>query len=74
MTYKAGEFTRSRTKVGGGSFMSSHDPRVLLGLGKRKKLDWIEVQWPQPGGGVERLINVPVDRYITVVEGSGTWK
>ena len=74
ITYKSGDFTRSRTKVGGGSFMSSHDPRVLLGLGKRKKLDWIEVQWPQPGNGVERLTNVPVDRYITVVEGSGTWK
>jgi enediyne biosynthesis protein E4 len=74
ITYKSGDFTRSRTKVGGGSFMSSHDPRVLLGLGKRKKLDWIEVRWPQPGGGVERLTNVPVDRYITVVEGSGTWK
>jgi hypothetical protein len=74
ITYKAGDLTRSRTKVGGGSFMSSHDPRVLLGLGKRKKLDWIEVQWPQPGGGVDRLTNLPVDRYITVVEGSGTWK
>jgi enediyne biosynthesis protein E4 len=74
ITYKSGDFTRSRTKVGGGSFMSSHDPRVLLGLGKRTKLDWIEVQWPQPGGGVERLTDVPLDRYITVVEGSGTWK
>jgi hypothetical protein len=74
ITYKSGDLTRSRTKVGGGSFMSSHDPRVLLGLGKRKKVDWIDVQWPQPGGGVERLTNVPVDRYITVVEGSGTWK
>jgi enediyne biosynthesis protein E4 len=74
ITYKSGDFTRTRTKVGGGSFMSSHDPRVLLGLGRRKKLDWIEVQWPQPGGGVERLTNVPVDGYITVVEGSGTWR
>jgi hypothetical protein len=72
--YKAGDLMRSRTKVGGGSFMSSHDPRILLGLGKRNKLDWIEVQWPQPGGKVERLTNLPVDRYVTVVEGSGTWK
>jgi hypothetical protein len=74
ITYKAGDLKRTRTKVGGGSFMSSHDPRMLLGFGKQKKLDWIEVQWPQPGGGVERFTNVPADRYITIVEGSGTWK
>jgi enediyne biosynthesis protein E4 len=74
LTYKAGDLTRSRMKVGGGSFMSSHDPRILLGLGKRTKLDWVEVQWPQPGGGVERLTNIPVDRYITIVEGTGQWK
>ncbi|MGH9517724.1 MAG: CRTAC1 family protein [Terriglobales bacterium] len=74
ITYKAGDTTRSRTKVGGGSFMSSHDPRIILGLGKQKKLDWLEVQWPAPGGDVERLTNLPVDRYITIVEGSGTWK
>ncbi len=74
VTYKAGDLTRSRMKVGGGSFMSSHDPRMVLGFGKRKKLDWIEVQWPQPGGVVERFTNVPADRYITIVEGSGTWK
>jgi hypothetical protein len=74
ITYKSGDLTRTRMKVGGGSFMSSHDPRMLLGFGKRKKLDWIEVQWPQPGGGVERFTNVPSDRYITIVEGSGAWK
>ena len=73
LTYKAGDLTRSRMKVGGGSFMSSHDPRMLLGFGKRSKLDWLEVQWPQ-GGGIERFTNLPADRYITIVEGTGTWK
>jgi len=61
-------------KVGGGSFMSSHDPRMLLGFANRAKLDWLEVRWPQPGGSVERFTNIPIDRYITVVEGSKTWK
>lgn len=74
LTYKAGDLTRSRMKIGGGSFLSSHDPRMLLGLGKRSKLDWLDVQWPQPGGPVERFTDVPVDRYITIVEGSGKWK
>ena len=74
LTYKAGDLTRCRMKIGGGSFLSSHDPRMLLGLGKRSKLDWLDVQWPQPGGPVERFTDVPVDRYITIVEGSGKWK
>jgi hypothetical protein len=61
-------------KVGGGSFLSSHDPRIVLGIGKRTKFDWFQIQWPQPSGKVERITDLPVDRYITIVEGSGKWK
>jgi hypothetical protein len=74
LTYKAGELIRSRMKTGGGSFLSSHDPRMLIGLAKNAKLDWLEVQWPQPSGRVERFTDVPVDRYITIVEGAAKWK
>jgi hypothetical protein len=74
VTYKAGDLTRTRMKVGGGSFLSSHDPRMVLGLGQRSKIDWVEVKWPQPGGGVERFTDLPLDRYITITEGSGKWK
>jgi hypothetical protein len=71
--YQAGDMTHSRMKVGGGSFLSSHDPRILLGLGRHTNIDWIEVKWPLPSGAVERFINPPIDRYITIVEGSGKW-
>ena len=74
ITYQAGDLTRSRMKVGGGSFLSSHDPRVILGIGQRAKMDWIEVKWPQPSGAVERFTGLPINRYITLIEGSGTWK
>ncbi|MGH9511282.1 MAG: CRTAC1 family protein [Terriglobales bacterium] len=74
LTYKAGDLTRSRMKVGGGSFMSSHDSRMLLGLGNRGNIDWLDVQWPRLGQSAERFTNLPVDRYITVVEGTGKWK
>ncbi len=73
ITYQAGDLKRTRTKVGGGSFLSAHDPRVILGIGKRHRLDWLEVRWPAPSGAVERFTNLPVDRYITLVEGSGKW-
>jgi hypothetical protein len=74
VVYQAGDLKRSRTKVGGGSFLSSHDPRMVLGLGTRTKIDWLEVHWPQPGGGVERFTDLPIDRYISIVEGSGRFK
>ncbi len=71
ITYQSGDLKRSRTKVGGGSFLSSHDPRVVLGIGKRTKIDWLEVKWPEPGGTTERFTNLPIDKYIIVVEGEG---
>jgi hypothetical protein len=72
--YRAGDLRRRVVKVGGGSFLSAHDPRMVLGLGKETKVDSLEVQWPQPGGGVERFRDIPADRYITIVEGQGRWK
>jgi enediyne biosynthesis protein E4 len=71
VTYQAGDLTRRRMKVGGGSFLSSHDPRMVLGLGKRKKLDWVEVKWPRPSGLVERFADLPIDRNVTLEEGTG---
>jgi hypothetical protein len=74
LTYQAGDLKRRRVKVGGGSFLSSHDPRVVLGLGKHEKIDWLEVKWPLPGGETQRFKGLPVDRYITLVEGEDKWK
>ncbi len=73
ITYQAQDLTRTRMKVGGGSFLSDHDPRIVLGVGKRTKIDWLEVRWPLPGGKTERFTDLPIDRYITIVEGQGKW-
>jgi hypothetical protein len=72
ITWKAGDLKRFATKVGGGSYLSSHDPRTILGLGTHTKLDWVEVKWPRPSGLVERFINLPIDCYISLEEGKGT--
>jgi hypothetical protein len=74
ITYQAGDLKRSRMKVGGGSFLSSHDPRIVLGIGTRAKLDWLEVKWPQPSGLVQRFTDLPVNRYITIREGQAKWE
>ncbi len=71
VTWQAGDLKRSRTKVGGGSYLSSHDPRLVLGIGIRTRIDWIEVRWPQPSGKAERFTELPIDTYITIIEGKG---
>jgi hypothetical protein len=43
----------------------------VLGIGQRTKIDWVEVKWPLPSGKVERFANLPIDRYIKIVEGKG---
>jgi enediyne biosynthesis protein E4 len=72
ITYKAGDLKRMRYKVGGGSFLASHDPRLVLGIGAHTKIDWVEVAWPQPSGLRERFTDLPLDRYIGLHEGTGT--
>jgi hypothetical protein len=73
INYQAGDLKRSRMIVGGGGFLSSHDPRVVLGIGKRSKIDWIEVKWPQPSNATQRFTDLPMGRYITIVEGQEKW-
>jgi enediyne biosynthesis protein E4 len=74
VTWRAGDLERHRFKVGGGSYLSSHDPRMVLGIGERAKIDWLEVKWPEPSGKAERFADLPINRYITIVEGEGKWK
>ena len=71
ITWQAGDLTRARLKTGGGSYLSSHDPREILGIGKRRKIDKLEIRWPQPSGRLETFSNLPIDRYVTIVEDSG---
>ena len=73
VNYQAGGLKRRVIKPGGGSFQSSRDPRIVLGLGPATKVDSLEIRWPKPGG-MERFEDIPADRYITIVEGQGTWK
>ena len=74
LSYQAGDLIRHQWKVGGGSYLSSHDPRVVLGLGQHSKIDWLEVKWPEPSAKTERFTELPVDRYIKIVEGPGNWE
>ncbi len=74
ITYQAQDLKQSRMKIGGGSYLSDHDPRIVLGIGKRTKIDWLEIKWPLPSGAIERFTDLPINRYITIVEGQRKWK
>lgn len=69
ITWHAGGVKRSRLKSGGGSYLSSHDPRELLGLGNASRVDSLEIRWPS--GKVDRIRNLPAKSYIKVIEGEG---
>jgi len=68
VTWSAGGVTRSRFKAGSGSYLSSHDPRMVLGLGKAANCDWVEIRWPEPRGKVDRFSGQAINKYHTVTE------
>jgi hypothetical protein len=49
-----------------GSYLSSNDPRVLLGLGTAGGVRQVEIRWPN--NRVQRILNPQIDRYLTINE------
>ena len=62
---------RFRLKNNGGSYLSSHDPREVLGIGKANKIEELEIHWPAPSRHIEKITNPPVNQYIRIFEGKG---
>lgn len=50
-----------------GSYLSSNDPRIVIGLGAAAGVRSVEVRWPS--GRVQTLANPEIDRYIAINEG-----
>jgi hypothetical protein len=66
VTVTAGGRERVRARVGGASYLTASDPRLLFGLGTVDRVEAVEVVWPS--GRVDRVTDVPVDRYVTLTE------
>ena len=52
----------------GGSYLSASDPRLLFGLDGSTAVESVTVEWPS---GKKERFEAEVDRYTTLVEGSG---
>jgi hypothetical protein len=72
ITWSAGGVRRSRLKTAGGSYLSSHDPRDVLGIGAATGVEWVEIAWPAPSKVTERFPNPAVGKYTVLREGDGT--
>lgn len=53
-----------------GSFSSSHDKRLHLGLGDAEQVDVLEVRWPS--GQVQRFQDLPARQFLTLTEGQAS--
>jgi hypothetical protein len=67
--WTAGGVKRSRFVTAGGSYLSSHDPRHLLGLGTAEAADSLEIHWQAPDARVDRFEKVAAGRYYTLRRG-----
>jgi hypothetical protein len=60
--------TRMRTAIGGGSYLSSHDLRILVGVAKASSSVSVEVHWP--AGEIETWSDLKPGRYWRLIEGT----
>lgn len=52
-----------------GSYLSCRDPRIHFGLGKTESVEYAIIKWPD--GSTEKFIDLKVDTYQTLAQGTG---
>ncbi len=67
LTLEVGHEKLVRQIMGGGSYLSAHDLRVVFGLGKEDKVGKLTVRWPS--GKEQAWDNLPIDKYWRLTEG-----
>ena len=69
VTLTAGGRSQVRVNQWGTSYLSSSDPRMHFGLGSASRIARLKIRWPD--GSIQALRDLPVNRYLTVVQGKG---
>jgi len=65
----SGDLVQIGEVYSGGSYLSQSDLRLVFGVGKRTKIDLIEVHWPS--GTVDKIADTAVNKMLTIKEGQG---
>ncbi len=66
LEWTAGATTRKRYRSAGGSFLSSHDSREILGLGSATSVTKLKITWPS--GKLTVMNGIKAGQYIIVTE------
>ncbi len=66
VTISSGGRQRSQELIGGTSYCSASDQRLLFGIGDNEKIDALTVHWLS--GQVTTSKEVAIDRYLTIRE------
>ena len=53
----------------GGSYLSSHDPRIHIGMGDVHQIDELKLKWP--AGTSQRITNLPAGYLYVISEEKG---
>jgi hypothetical protein len=69
VTLKVGGRTVVRHVKGGGSYYSSSDRRLLIGLGTATRVEEVEVRWPNAAATVQRFGPLETGKSYKLVEG-----
>jgi hypothetical protein len=67
LTVESGGRTRAHFVVGGGSYLSASDRRVLIGLGTAAQVDRVVVRWPS--GTAQEFRDLPAKTRWRLHEG-----
>jgi hypothetical protein len=65
----AADLTQIDEVRSGASYLSQSDFRLHFGLAMQSKISLIEIRWP--GGLVDKVTDVSVNRMLTIKEGQG---
>ncbi len=65
----AGSMTQTSQVLSGASYLSQNDLRQHFGVGSATKIDSVEIDWPS--GTVDRMTNLEVEKFYSVLEGKG---
>jgi hypothetical protein len=66
VTVTAGGRRNIKQRLGGTSYCSASDPRLLFGFGASAKIDEVEVRWPS--GQISTLKNLRSNQYLMIKE------